>query len=308
MPLGASMLVYKENSIWRMSLSQDVFIFRFSPVFTSFGAVGYRAVSLIPKKHEHLVFTGSDLVRHNGTQAESILTPYYRRLFPSLLNLDAFKENYWVIFEDLQEAWFCYVPKGKDKIAKALVYNYETKLMTSVDLVEGSYLRAGIVVQSGTAPVWNSQDITWDNATNIWDDQQSVYKFKEDVLNTVGADFHLMQQGYQHDTVDYNSYIERTGIAFVPNLDNSVETHKLITRIWPKVTYGKVTVKVSVQDTLDGPITYSPPMLFDPSMQNYLDLPFPLNGRYYGVKFEGVGDEYFELHGYDLDLTLQGIY
>lgn len=108
-PLGELNVVYKEDSVWAMSFVGGRQVFGFRKLFHDFGAAGPNCVANYGRRH--IVLTRDDIVLHDGSSWDSILTTRLRREIFATLTPEKLrgsqvfahpaKEEVWVLVPDL---------------------------------------------------------------------------------------------------------------------------------------------------------------------------------------------------------------
>lgn len=309
--LGNTLLIYKENSIFECNPSNDIYVFGFNRLYISTGLASIHGVAAIPRQKQHIVYTGDDIIIHNGAEAETILSEKERRqLFNSIDGTNFFR-SFMAVNRVKQEIWFCYPLKGATYPNRALVYNYETKVISHRNLPATNFIATGNLAE-GTATPWDSASGLWDAQSGRWGDG-SVSLIESGLLlaDQTNTKLFKLDSSNQENGSNMSVYLERQGMAYSgydqrgnPIID--LVNRKVLGRLWLKMEGGPVKVRLLVQEEIDGPVTYSPSMVFDPSTQRYLDLENPLSGLLYGIRIESTSDVDWRLHGYNLQIEVLG--
>ena len=126
--LRDSFMIYKEASIWRMDYTGGPYVFRFSKVLGTSGAMNSNCIAELDGFH--LVLTGSDVIYHDGQNAVSVLDKQSRRdLFQSI---DVDGARLCFVFKNpfFNEIFVCYPAIGSTSCDRAMVYNYVDKTVS----------------------------------------------------------------------------------------------------------------------------------------------------------------------------------
>src|SRR3990172_7351213 len=107
-----------------MQFIGGVNIFRFYKIFDSFGAFSARA-AIEFMSGQHLVFTGDDVVLHDGQQADSVLRRKLRKFLASTIDPTHYRKSYVAVNYTLFEVWICFPETGNTHPNKALVWNWK---------------------------------------------------------------------------------------------------------------------------------------------------------------------------------------
>jgi len=309
--LGDYLYIYKQRSIWRCSPSNNSFIFNFHKVFqdSQVGLAATHGIAAVPRKNKHLIYTGNDLVLHDGVEMESILTDLRRRTLSTQIDPTNYVNSFMVTHSDKQEIWFCYPGVGETYCSNALIYNYETGVLVDRNILTTPFIASDVFDESASS-FWTDVSDTWSAVEGTWAGSYAAdFNSRLLLADHTNTKFFELEVTHQEDGSNFTAYVERQGLALVgqtragePIVD--ISNYKLLNRIWIKATGGAITITAIAQDYIEGPLTYSSVMTFTPGTDRYVDLPTPLQGLFLGVRFESTANEAWELMGYDLDLEV----
>ncbi len=310
-PLGDALMLYKAGSVWSMRHVRGLLIFDFENVFETIGILATHCVKVVPRKRQHFVATGDDLIVHNGVEAESVLDKRMRKYLGNLIDTNNFERSYVVANVSKNEMWFCFPTTGSLTPDHAVIWNFVDGSIAERDLPSASFMSLGIVSEA-ESKIWDSQATTWDAFVGTWDDS----KFGQQAFDLLMAEpgstkLHLMDRGDDFDTGAISAHLERTGLSIVgrdrqgnPRVDFT--RRKMIRRIWLKATGGPFTVRVGSQEIEDGAVTWSTSQTFTPGVDRYLDFEDPVSGLLMAVRIESSSGEQWALSGYDIEVELLG--
>lgn len=312
--LGDSFIIYKEASVHSMRFVGGTFIFAFAGNLDSVGALSTRCIRPVDKGKQHFVGAPDDIYVHDGRSARSLLDKKQKKWFINTIDADNAKKSYAVQnFRD-SEMWFCFPESGQTLPSLALVWNWKDDTIGTRALPNAAFIAEG-VTNVTTTEDWDSDTGTWDTDITLWGERLfDVLNKRLVICDPTNTKLFKADDTNQFNAVNFTSFVERTGLAIVgqdrfgnPKVD--VESMKLVSTIWPKVTGGPINVRVGTQEFLEGAISWSSALSFDPTTQNRLDLldSFP-PGRFIAVRFESAADVEWELHGYDLEIDIVGKY
>lgn len=128
LPLGSTMYVYKEASIWKMRFvgGQSIFDFGQSSWITTAGLLGQRCVCVTGDGTKHVLATQDDIIWHNGNNVQSILNNRQRRRLQNEIDTINFAQSFIFPNPFNNEVWFCYPSQGNTYPNRALILNYKT--------------------------------------------------------------------------------------------------------------------------------------------------------------------------------------
>lgn len=311
--LGDLLLIYKQASIWGVQFTGGAFIFRFFSMFDGVGAFSKNCIAQVGQRGtpRHFVFTGDDIIVHDGRTYDSVINRRLHRWLLDSLNPDTVNRAFCVTNYPERECWFCFPAGGADWPNTAFVWSWEDGAISIRELGETSFIGIGNVAEDTTPIVsWNSDSGMWDDDVTIW--SSIVNTPNEQRLlqaDPVNTKLYEVDTTEQFNSINMTAFVERKGLAVVgqdrnrePKVDYSVR--KLVTRMWPKLTGGPIHIRVGGQDTVDDTVVWQAPQFFDPAVQRYID--FTVNHRLLAFRFESTDDVTWELEGYDLEMVLAG--
>lgn len=310
--LGDTFIIYKERAIWGMQFIGGIYIWRFFPIFDTFGALTAGAVTRFSAGRQHFVPTGEDIIVHNGQEHSSILDARWRKFLLANIEQSMYKRCFSVANPIDKEVWFCFPSVGATWANMAMVWNIKDGSISVRDLPGGvSHIAYGPIPGSVPASTWDSDSDSWDSDTTVWDIQTIVgYQARLVQCSILDSVLQQLETTEQNNGQNMEVYLERQGLAVIgrdrggqPKAD--INVRKLMKRIWPKVSGGPVNVRIGMQETLNDPVTWMAPKQFDPSSgTKFLD--FIISGRLIAVRFETNSNVTWQLDGYDLEFEVLG--
>jgi hypothetical protein len=309
LPLRDVNVIYKEDSVWGMQYIGGQYIFRFFKMFTSFGMPA-KDCAVEFSSGKHLVFTGNDLIVHDGQQTTSVLDRKLRKRLADI-SYDNYKYCFMAPNPVMREVWFCWRDSNTAGApTQALIWNYTTGAIGLRDLQETNFISIGrmdATVYSGPDS-WDSDAATWESDTSIWGD--TAFAFVH--ASMVGFTNNKIIRLNTEETVNGSSMLtllKRTGISvpFKQSQLPDISSWKFCRNIWPRFTGtlgGIVTITLGQQEQTSSDIVWEPPVDFRIGIDTKLDC--RLSGRMFAMKIESNSNISWQLHGYDLDVDLIG--
>lgn len=309
--LGSQFVIYKEAAthIMRYIGGTDVMAFDF--LFNA-GILATRCVCLMDKGSMHFVVTEDDVITHSGTKAsiKSVVEERVRSRLFTELNQDA--KDTCFVFDNFpkNEVWFCYPTTGATMPNKAMVYDYKKE---TISFRDWQGLDVGYGAVTGTVvDTWASAVGSWEAYEGPWNVLGGKALVVADPTEEV---FFELESGDAYGTLLVTSYLERVGLAIIgrdrqgePKVDYG--SRKQVSRVWPKLTgigAAQVQVQVGAQEEIDGPVAWSLPKTFDPSVK-YLDFDDEegVSGRLNAIRLLSSSDLYWQCEGLDLEVNQVG--
>jgi hypothetical protein len=236
-----------------------------------------------------------------------------RRKVFNEIDLANFRTSFMFCNPEFNEMWFCYPSQGSLQPDTAVVWNYSEKEIGVPTRVEGITFRS---VELGE--VEESDPETWASAVGVWDDDfvpwNLVSRHKLVAASPDNNKLYMLDQGTTRDGVAFLGTLAREGLALLgrdrtgsPIVD--FEAMKMVRALWPKIRGGPVEVRVGSQMLVDGPITWNPVTVFDPTQSGPQGVRtgfVPLSGRALAVQFEGANA--WRIDGYKYDVVKLGTF
>lgn len=320
LPLRGQFFIFKENSVWRMSYIGGTFVFRFDSFLDQAGLLAAKCVAVTGDGLHQFFVTGDDVMVHDGTNAYSVLTNKMRRALFSQIDTTNYKSSFVFCNPAFQEMWFCYPEVGAEVPTRALVFNYGDGPRSgkcseaTVDFVHaavGSIATASVSWASDPGTLVDGVvSYTWESDAVPWGTQARRKVVLAKANETSGAkSFHILDSGNTRDGVSFPATVQREGLAMMgktragqPIVDYS--SYKLVTRLWPKVKGGPVRIRLGYATLVEGAVSWSDYVSFDPATQMWVDI--IAHGRAIAVEFSSIGNVWWELSGYQLEIMATG--
>lgn len=338
LPLGGTLFIYKENSVYACNYSGYPQIFSFNRVFENRGCLSPDCVVSIGNRH--LVVDRGDIYTHDGATEQSILSNRARRWWRSAIDKAYGWRTFAKHYPYQKEVWVCFPSDGSAECNQAIIWNYETNKLS-----RRSFKRLTAI---GLGFLDVTQNIAWDDFTGMWVTNSELWSATVDNWNSEAAPEQWADVNAAWDTIigdsnadhfllaveafavdddprlafcdstgrfgelNFEAYVERTGIAFASIDSNkrpvaNLHSMKLLREVWPRVeTDGPVMVQVGSQVDLDSPVYWEPPVAFTPGVDKKVDC--FISGKLLAVRFFSMEKGYWRLAGYELTVEEMGTY
>lgn len=287
-----------------------VYIFRFYKMFGDFGMPN-RNCAVEYSSGKHFVFTGTDIVVHDGNSYKSIATGKLKKLFKTITGTQL-ASSYVCNHPAQNEVWFCYrrASDGVYAADTALVYNHLENTWTVRDLADYRFIAPGAVEpQEVVANTWANVDGDWNSSTLLWGEYSAIPAYKR-LLGLCTMKVMWVDGG---DTGIEPQLLERThlGIPVKTNQPPDLSCRKFITKVWPrfkgqagtvlKITFGTV-------DSVAKSVSWRPPKSFIIGTTEKLCV--TLDGKMFGMRVEldpaSPSKGQWSYHGLDLEVQASG--
>lgn len=281
-PLGRIMVIYKEDNIWSMASVADGNIFGFDRIFKNVGVLNHDHV-LGLRQNEHLIFTGDDLVWHNGIQMKSVIQGKWRRWLRKNLDTTYFKRSFLTFNPAMNEVWLCFPSTSSQTPDLALIWNW----------IDNTLTMRGISGFSHAAP-------------EIGSGFPVKRLFAADPLN---SQQHLMDDTEQFHGANPTCWVERRALALPFNVGEppDISTDKNITRVYPHIegtVGGLLNIYTAMTEKIDELPNYGLPKSFVIGTDKYVDV--DRTGKLLNIKFESDSNIHWRLSSYEVDVKPTG--
>jgi hypothetical protein len=158
--LRDSFVIYKQQSVWRMDYTGGVFVYKFSKVLGTSGAMNRNCITEIDG--QHFVLTADDVVIHDGNQAVSVLDKQTRRFLFS--NIDTALYGQCFVFKNpyMNEVFVCYPSAGATSCNQAMVWNWVDKTISFREIPNLNHAQSG-ALDSGLSQTFDSDSSPFDS-------------------------------------------------------------------------------------------------------------------------------------------------
>jgi hypothetical protein len=197
-----------------------------------------------------------------------------------------------------------------------LILNYSDPKSWKITEVDGISFRNASAgsVENVSADLWSSGSDTWAEDTGPW---SVLTRRKTVVASPSNTKFYGLDEGATRDGATFTVRVQRVGLSILGQDRKGkwivdYKTFLSLNRIWPKVLGGPVTLRVGVQQTVDGAVEWAPATTFDPATQVFSDFftadGSVLSGRSLAIEFSTTSAVSWRLLGYSLELNILGMF
>jgi hypothetical protein len=301
--LRDAFIVYKSFTTYALSYVAGQYVYTQRKLFLTTGIQSSNCVTEI--NGEHWVFTGTDLIRHDGQNFKSILT---NKVKTTLVNsIDPGKIS-WVCVTARHrnnQIWVNIPTDGQPYLNKAYIVNVLTEDIGIRELPQVAYVARGIVNIGVGSVSWASDNDSWDSDITFWDQanysptEDSVLLCDEDSIALWDADYSDSNNGQP-----VSAFVERQAMPIGDNLMRA-----MITRVIPRLDGEPgetINIRVGGQAYFGQPINWSDPQPF--VIGQDVGVNCQVEGRLMSVRFEGNTLRKWKVHSYKLEFAELGLY
>lgn len=312
MQLQDAFVIYKEGSTWILRFIGGDSIHSTYQFSNTSGILSARCVTPGPNGTSHFVVTKDDVVLFDLREIKSVIEDRDREFLFNDIEPGLVSKCFTFTDKKKSRIYFCYPEIGAEEVNKCMIWNWKYNTITFTDF-KGNCAGSGPIDLTEDSVFWNSSsaDVSWNEYEGRWS-QNDVFS-DQDILVGYATDsqFFRIDFGLNFNDEPITSYIERTGLPFVGRDRNGnpkadLASIKQITRLWPKVISSSINIRIGTQDLVDGPITWTDPITFNPDNETYIDPEEPVSGRLISFRFEMLGDEEYRIDGIDYEFNIIG--
>ena len=303
LPIGDSLVIYKERSMYAATYVGAPYIFRFQRLPGESGILARGCVVNTPLGH--VVLTAGDVVLNNGQGVASIANGLVRKLIFTNIDSTKYQRAFVTANPQRNEVWICY-PHGTSSVCnRACVWNWIDKTWAIRELTNVTYGAFGQID-------WSVGGSTYATATGTYETSGGTYNENEYspaearllMCHTTPL-ISLVDTG----TTDFGALIyarlERTGMTF-----GDAGAIKVIRSVRPKIegiSGDTVAIEVGTAMTPDGAVTWAPAQTFTIGTDYKVDV-FSTGGRFTAIRFTNNDYGSWRMKSFSIDYVSTGAY
>jgi hypothetical protein len=306
--LGNAFIIYSQDQVWTMELTESSKVFNFRKVFQTGGVLASNCVAEVDGIH--YVFGEDDLYKHDGVTRKSIGDNRVRQMVYANMNRDK-KDSFFTHHDSvLNLIYFCYVSSeaglGFTNTAycnKAAVYNYREDTWSFLDLpnVAGAADTKLSLYQAGYGIASTAVTPKVAVMLGIYDKPNGLTESR--VYAVDNPNIGIVQLAPHYETIK-PVLLERVGIDLDTEANFQIRSYKQIQAIMPQVVFksvsGQLKFQIGASDQIDGPVNWQAPIPFDHLKDYKVDT--RAAGRYLAIRVTSDTSDYFRLAAYDVEI------
>jgi hypothetical protein len=302
-PLRDQLIIYKENSTFLMQYVAGQYVYAFRKIFLTVGMPANNCVAEIGG--EHWVFTGQDVIRHDGQNYASVVDQKVKRAL--VQSVDPGQVQLCCVVARIvdQQVWVCIPEGGGERLTKAYVINVSDENIGMRDLPSVASVSRGVVNPDDTLGSWEDNPFTWEQIPGQWN--EALFSPTADSLMMTGYGQNKLYSVGNNSSADGEpipAYLER-----LSGMIGDFSTHKVVTRLVPRIEGSPgdvINIRMGSQNYFDEPISWGEIQPFtigtDVAVQSIID------GRYLSVNFSGNTIAPWSLYSYTIKYANCGEY
>lgn len=298
LPLGDSLVVYKERSMYSMQFIGQPYIWRFQRISGDSGML-YRGCGAVTPLG-HVVLTAGDVVLNTGAGVQSIANGVIRKFIFDNIDSTNYKRAFVTTNPQRSEVLVCFPLAGSEVCDKAAVWNWETKAWGLRDLEDVTYGATGLL-ETAITETWATDADAWGSDVTTWNESEYAPNEARLMLSRLTS-ISAFDVGGTDMGTPTPSYVERIGMDL-----GDPYAVKLVRGVRPRIDGMRgevVTVEVGASMTPDSEPTWSAPAHF--TVGDDVKADCFAQGRFLAVRFSS--EKPWRMRSFDLDVVVTGAY
>ena len=267
-PFKNRLAVYKNDSIYFMSLSGDEFVMSFERIVSDHGCDSRRGVAAIGDAH--FFADRGDIRVFNGQTTQSVAVLKIKEALTSAISNEFRDETIVVAYPEREQVWVGVVPAGATVVERVLIFDlvHNAWSLKRYDNVVDMVLGPFSVTSQATGTSWDSAVGTWDQQEDTWN--ESAFEPSEDgiIFSSANAIWRADKTHTDQNMQPKTCIAERTGFVLA-----DLEQNVTLKAVYPEME-GSAPVQISIgaQWQANGDIRWTPEQTFRPGVDRKLNV------------------------------------
>lgn len=301
LPLGDSLIIYKERSMYSMQYIGQPSIFRFQRLPGDVGMLTQKCGVATPIGH--VVLAPGDVIVHQGNGVASIANAQVRKFIFQNIDSTSYQNAFVTANPAKNEVWICFPEIGETYCTLAAVYNWIDKSWAFRDLNNITHGEPGQINYQASNS-WSTSTETWASASSAWNqddfspaDARLLISSHDQLINMVDA-------GSSFSGTPYASVLERVGISL-----DSPQSVKTLRAVYPRFDAANGTqIQIEIGASMDSevPPVWSEPMVYTVGSTRKSD-GFAV-GKFLSIRFTALDNQPWRINEFDLDVVESGAF
>lgn len=170
LPLGDTMIIYKERSMYAATYVGQPYIFRFQRLPGDSGMLAAGCATQTPLGH--VVLTAGDVVLNSGQGVTSIANAAVRDYIFKNIDSTNYKRSFVTANPQKSEVWICFPFGSSATCNKAMVWNWDSKAWGVRNLTNVTYGAFGQINIAAANLTWASDTDAWNTDASFWNENE----------------------------------------------------------------------------------------------------------------------------------------
>lgn len=313
--LRDTFIIYKQRSTWGMRFTGGIYVMNIFPIFNTSGMLTQDCVCSFGEPAQHFVFTGEDVITHDGQQRVSVVDKKMRRWIVQNIDPNNYANSFVAPNLDNNEIWICIPLVGATYPNLAITWNIIDGSIGYRTLQNAAFIEAGVPPAVPGAQSWGQSTMQWMANLLPWKTYDASV-FMRHLVQADPVDNAAVALSYtqQYMGQNYDCNVERTGLS-ISGVSSSGEAisnkdmRKLVRGLWISAAGGPFAVQIARQKEIEAPPVWGPTYPFQPGQDIYVGVMDDSGDqacRLFGLRFLWNNQSAGELNSIDLDVEPLG--
>lgn len=298
LPMGDSLVIYKEKSAYSLRFIGQPFIFQVQRLPGEYGMLSKGCGVVTPKGH--VILSAGDVILNTGQGMETIADGIIRRYIFDNIDSTNYRRAFVTTNPQRNEVLVCFPFNGSEYCNKAAVWNWQSGSWSLRDLTNATYGASGLI-NFEVSKSWTDDTETWADDSTSWNENE--YSPNEArLLIATTSEIRIFDVGSTDGNATFTGVLERTGMDF----DDSFAV-KLIRGVRPRIdATGQTPIVIQVGAAMvpDAPVKWSAPVTFSVGQDIKADT--FAQGRFLALRISG--ENAFRVRSLDMDIVTSGAF
>ena len=300
LPLGDTLIVYKERSMYSVTYSGSPYIFRFNRIP---GEVGMLARGCgVSTPFGHVVLTAGDVVLNTGQSCPSIANGIVRKLIFNSIDSTNYKRAFVTANPQRNEVWICLPVAGGTTCTRAAVWNWVDKSWAIRELSNVTYGAFGQIDIAATGLTYDTTTATYDTSAVTYSENEYSPAEARLLMCHSTPLISLADTGTTDFGALISAYAERTGMTLGDS--TTVKTVRGIRWQIDGNAGATITIQVGASMFPDASPNYGPAQTFTIGSEFKTD--HFVTGRYIAIRISNSDYSPWRLKTFIVDYTNAG--
>lgn len=265
---GDDLVIYKNDSIVRMSVVQGETIMSFETVVIDHGCDSFDGVAVL--NGMHYFADRGDIRVFNGQQTKSVALSRIIEAIQAAISNEYRDKTIIVAYPEREEIWVGGVPAGEDTVDAVLIYNTAYSTWTQKSYPDTISLTVGPFTTAPISSAWDDVVGTWEAYGDNW--QFSVFDPSEDgvIFGREGEDNLIYRADKSNTDADGNPkrcIAQRTGFVI-----SDLERNVTLKAVYPEMEGpGPVKIQIGGQWHSGDTVRWTSPQIFTPGVDQKIN-------------------------------------
>ncbi len=302
LPMGDSLIIYKQRSMYSMTFIGQPYIWRFQRLPSESGMLTRGCAVDTPAGH--VVLTAGDVIIHQGGNPKSIADGAVRSFIFNNLDTTNYRRAFLCSNPQRCEVLVCFPMNGSTYCDKAAVWNWQDNTWGLRDLPNVTYGATGQADLQTLSTTWATDSETWDADGSEWNENEYAPSEARLLFCRAAPAITAFDTGTTDNGTAIRGQLQRDQLTF-----GDAYAVKLVKGVRPKIDAANgtvVQVEVGASMSPDAAPIWKNATSFTVGQSVKSDC--FVKGRYISIRLTTTGNQAWKLRSIDFDVQTAGAY